>query len=364
MTWSKWIRWICMAWMIAMSAMVYASPAAAQGSAAAERFGMILNDAQIESWLGREARIRHPVMEGLVSKDAATLHFYFSRAYGQRAEGVIATSEKAREKTLRFLPEETVAGVTVYLLPDINDYFIALGSQGRAPEWSAGLTILRDGVILIRLAPRGTTRVEAEMTLAHELNHAALRRYVGENAVPHWFYEGLAMTATDDWNLQRAEVLSTAAMGGRLLDLSGIDEAFGKTGTLVDLAYAQSAHFVSWLAKDFGDDAVRQLIRETSNGVSFDTAFYHAFGRSPKAAFALWRDHMSRGESFLASLFSHDGLFFFISIFAAFALSVALWRRSRLRRERLAAMSNDLPDSSLPPNLRNFGPFAKYSSKE
>ena len=112
---------------------------------------------------------------------------------------------------------------------------------------------MRDGVILIKLAPRGTSRIEPEMTLAHELNHVALRRIARDAYFPHWFYEGLAMTTTDDWNINRAEVLARASMAGKLFDLDGIDDAFGKIGATVELAYAESAHFVSWLAKENGD---------------------------------------------------------------------------------------------------------------
>ncbi len=324
-----------------------------------ETLSLTVDDAQIEKWIGRENRMPHPVVAGLESRDESTLHFYFSKSYGQRAQGVIATAKSAREKTLRFLPAETVENIHVYLLGDINQYFDAVKSDGRAPEWAAGLTLLRDGVILIRLSSNGTSRIEPERTLAHELNHAALRRYSGDHYFPHWFYEGLAMTATDDWNLSRAEAMGKAAMSGQLLDLQEIDAAFGKTGTIVDLAYAESAHFVSWLAKTHGDEAVKKLIEQVASGTAFDEAFKQNFERTPEAACRLWLDSISREESLLASIFSHDGIFFMISVFAAFGLCVALWRRSGNRKRRLAAMNKEIPDTALPENLRNFGPFQK-----
>ena len=342
--------------LILCACIVCPMSAAAQGTEH-ETLEMSVTDSQIEAWLGREHNVNHPVKSGLEKRDEATLHFYFTRQYGQRAESVIATAQKAKEKTLRFLPPETVEDIHVYLLGNINEYFEAQNAKGRAPQWAAGLTILRDGVILIRLAPSGTERIEPERTLAHELNHAALRRFAQDNYFPHWFYEGLAMTATDDWNLSRAETIAKAAMAGHLLDLEGIDIAFGKQGTIVDLAYAESAHFVSWLAKDHGDDAVKKLIHDVASGTPFDDAFTEIFGRSPNAAFTIWRDNMSREKSLFASFFSHDGLFFLISIFAAIALVVALHRRSAIRKRRLAAMNTEIPDTVLPSNLRNFGPF-------
>ncbi|MBQ8035696.1 MAG: hypothetical protein IJ268_01765 [Proteobacteria bacterium] len=352
----KYIINVMLMLLIAISAIAMPLEASAQGTQT-ESLSLHINDAQVEDWLGRESRLQHPVMDGLEKRDASTLHFYFSREYGQRAEAVIATAQKAREKNLRFLPPETLDDVNIYLIGNINMYFDALDSRGRAPNWAAGLTILRDGVILIRLAPNGTAKIEPEMTLAHELNHVALRRFAQNNEFPHWFYEGLAMTATDDWNINRAESLAKAAMAGQLLDLKGIDEAFGKIGTIVDLAYAESAHFVSWLAKEHGDDAVKKLISDVATGTPFDKAFTGAFGRSPDAAFALWHQNMSRGENLLASIFSHDGLFFMISVFAAFGLMAALWRKSTIRKARMNAMNQDISENVLPSNLRSFGPF-------
>ncbi len=344
--------------LMPVSALAQVGPTA-QGSHT-ETFGMAVDDAQIEAWLGRERSLNHPLVDGLEAQDAATLHFYFSREYAQRAKSVIASAEQAREKTLRFLPKETVENIHVYLLGNINTYFEAQNSRGRAPEWAAGLTILHDGVILIRLAPNGATRMEPERTLAHELNHAALRRFSQDNTFPHWFYEGLAMLATEDWGAQRAEVLGRASMAGQLLALDEIDAAFGKTGALVDLAYSQSAHFVSWIATLKGDEGVRTLIREVAMGKPFDDAFFDVYERSPKAAFAIWYDRMSREKSLLASIFSRDGLFFFISLFAAFGLIIALWRKSVVRKRRKANMNQAVPVTALPENLRNFGPFTMY----
>ena len=320
-------------------------------------FGLTVSDEEISSWLQREGEVHHPVMDNLETVDRATLHFYYPREYSQRAESVIVSAESARAMTLRFLPAETVANVHVYLLGSINHYFEALDAPGRAPDWAAGITLLHDGVIIIRLAPSGMVKIEPHMTLAHELNHVALRRFAQDNYFPHWFYEGLAMTATNDWNLDRAETLGRAKMTGNLLDLDGIEEAFGKKGAIVDLAYAESAHFVSWLAKSFGDDAMKKLLQDTATGTPFAQAFSKEYGRSPNAAFALWRDSMAKEESLIASLFSHDGLFFFISLFAAVGLVIALWRKNSVRKARMEATTQDIPKSRLPENLRHFGPF-------
>ncbi|MBQ1267591.1 MAG: hypothetical protein IIY06_12705 [Proteobacteria bacterium] len=327
----------------------------AQTSANAE--AIMVSDAQVEAWMGRESAVKHPAVPHLKRAENATLHFYYDMAYERRALDVIESATMARLKNLRFLPKETVENVHIYLLGDMNAYFRAQNAPGRAPEWAAGLSILRDDVILIRLKSVGTTPIEPSKTLAHELNHVALRRFGGDAFYPHWFYEGLAMLSTDDWNLQRAESLAHASMSGSLLDLPGIEAAFGKTGAIVDLAYAESAHFVSWLAKNNGDDKIKKLIIDVAGGKKFDDAFLEIFGHTPNGAFKIWHDAMSKEESVLASFFSGDAIFFYVSVFAALALTIALIRRRRARRERLESMTSDVSVETLPENLRHFGPF-------
>ena len=360
----RWIKIVFFVFQVMLMGLILPVDVSAQETKSAQgvediAYSMTLDDSKIDEWLGRERRIDHPVIRDLEYRDAATLHFYFSRNYGQRAESVIRTAQSAADKTLRFLPKETVENIHVYLIGDINEYFEALDSNGRAPAWAAGLTILHDGVILIRLSSNGTSRIEPERTLAHELNHAALRRYIQNNYMPHWFYEGLAMLATDDWNQNRYEVISRAAMTGHLLTMDELDPAFGKTGAMVDLAYAQSAHFLRWLDKTYGDESIKKLIAEVAAGKPFDDAFTDSYGRSPKAAYALWHEHMSRDQSILASFFSKDGLFFLISVFAAVGLCFALWRKSAVRKARKESMSQAVPLSDLPEHLRHFEPFNK-----
>ena len=136
-----------------------------------------------------------------------------------------------------------------------------------------------------------------------------------------------------------------------------------KIGATVELAYAESAHFVSWLAKENGDESIKKLIEQTANGQPFDAAFSDIYGRSPRAAFALWHDQMSRDRSLFANVFSPEGIFFIISVFAAIALTIALIRRTSARKQRLAAMAREDSLETLPENLRNFGPFTHSNKK-
>ncbi len=319
--------------------------------------GITITADKIEAWMGREQTVTHPAIPNLKESESATLKFYYETAYERRALDIIKTAPTARLKNMRYLPEKAVSNINVYLLSDLNTYFTAQDAPGRAPDWAAGLSLLGEDVILIRLKSVGNARIEPERTLAHELNHVALRRIAGDAYFPHWFYEGVAMLSTDDWNYDRADTLAKAAMSGHLMNLNEIDEAFGKQGAAVNLAYAESAHFVSWLDKSYGSDKIEKLIKNVADGKPFDEAFFDNFDRSPKAAFATWKDSQSKAQSVIASFLSHDALFFYTAIFAVLALVIALIRKRKSKKARLNNMNVDIPVSTLPENLRNFGPF-------
>ena len=348
-----------LSWLLTLVTCLLLSFAPADGFAqtSANSEAIMITQDQREAWLGREAQTHHPAVPHLKRANNATLHFYYDMAYERRAQAVIESAPMARQRNLRFLPAETLENVHIYLLGDMNSYFRAQKAPGRAPEWASGLSILQDDVILIRLRSVGTTPIEPERTLAHELNHVALRRFGGNAHFPHWFYEGLAMLSTEDWGIKRAESLANASITGQLLDLPGIEEAFGKTGAIVDLAYAESAHFLSWLAKTNGDEKIKKLIVAVAGGKKFDDAFLEIFDHTPNASFAIWHEKLSKDQSVLASFFSGDAIFFYVSIFAVLALSIALVRRNRVRKARLQNMSADVPLETLPENLRHFGPF-------
>ena len=72
---------------------------------------------------------------------------------------------------------------------------------------------------------------------------------------------------------------------------------------------------------------------------------------------------MSRDRSLFANVFSPEGIFFIISVFAAIALTIALIRRTSARKQRLAAMAREDSLETLPENLRNFGPFTHSNKK-
>lgn len=318
---------------------------------------MMVSDDQAEAWFGQKTALNHPVVPHLKYEEKESLHFYYEIAYERRAQAVIHSASSARHKNLRFLPSETLNDIHIYLLANMNTYFREQKVPERAPAWASGLSILRDDVILIRLQSVGITPIEPERTLAHELNHVALRRFTGSAYIPHWFYEGLAMLSTEDWGIKRAETLTHASMSGQLLDLPAIEAAFGKTGAIVDLAYAESAHFVAWLAQTHGDEAIKNLILALADGQKFDDAFLEIFDHTPNASFAIWYENMSKNESRLFTLFSGDAIFFYVSLFAALALVIALIRRRRSRKERLQNMSANISVNTLPENLRHFGPF-------
>lgn len=335
--------------LVSLSGSVYA-----QGlSPSSESHILHFNEQMMGSWLGREGRVTHPVVKGLVEKHVNSLNFYYDPNFEARAEAVMASSATARQMTMQFLPESYVSNVHIYLLADINQYFVALGGVGRAPAWAAGLAILRDGVILIRLKPNSASLIEPERTLAHELNHVALKRMTNDNPLPHWFYEGFAMLSTEKWNIHRAEILAHASMTDRILPFSKITKSFPEKGATVDLAYAQSSHFVSWLVKQWGEHTFKQFLAKLAAGDEFNEAFKAQYGLALSSAQMEWRNGLVEKNSWFAPLITAGSIIAFLGAIVVVALGIMRQKR----RKRALRQPDNLPRELLPQNLRHFGPF-------
>ncbi|MFA5624771.1 MAG: peptidase MA family metallohydrolase [Bradymonadales bacterium] len=305
------------------------------------------------TWLLREGRVEHPAVAGLSKVEANKLYFYVDPNYELRAQSVIQSSASAREMTMRYLPESFVSDVHIYLLGDINQYFEGLGEKARAPSWAAGLAILSDGVILIRLKPTTASLIEPERTLAHELNHIALKRMSNNNPLPHWFYEGFAMLSTEKWNIHRAEILAHASMTGRIFAFDKISNSFPAQGAAVDLAYAQSSHFVSWIVKQWGEANFKRFLERIAAGTAFKDAFRSQYGVALASAEMEWRSGLEKKNSWFAPLLTITSILMFLG--AVIVLGLGIMRQKR--RKRALKQPDALPREALPKNLRHFGPF-------
>jgi hypothetical protein len=158
------------------------------------------------------------------------------------------------------------------------------------PEWSGAIAYPDAGMIVLALNNRIGAPVEDLGTvLEHELSHFALRRAIGDAAVPRWFSEGIAIQQSERSSIRRFWLVWLAARGGSLLPLESI-ERYPDEPHQINLAYAQAADFVGFLIRREGWLGVRIALREMAGeGAPFEEAFDEAFRDSPGSLESAWR---------------------------------------------------------------------------
>lgn len=146
--------------------------------------------------------------------------------------------------------------------------------------------------------------------LTHELSHLVLGakfRAAGAD-LPRWLDEGMAQYVAGDWEFdidwaaQQGQIMEGAAASGRIVPIEQLDSLFSGDRSEVQLAYAQSYSFVSYLASTYGQRNLRIFLDGAARpeatpgqgparpGVTLDGAARMAFGAGMPQLEAAWRD--------------------------------------------------------------------------
>ncbi len=308
----------------------------------------------------QDARDAHgfPMMdlEGLESFETTHLKAWAVPQAAVAMEKLVGNKgEQVRARIYSDLGLEEEAPIRVLFLPDLNDYFRRRNMKPRAPHWAVGLAIPSESTILVKW---GRTEagpwVALEPTFIHEMAHMALDRAVDakgihidgaiekhtsptakhQRIIPRWLHEGFAIAQAGEWSLERSTVLMQAGLRGRIIPLPDLHQGFPADGFDVELAYAQSYHFVLHLREQYGQRALAPLIKHMSEGHDFEAAFAKAYGRSFRIEERAWRDHLNVAYTWIPIITGSSTIWFLGGI-----IFVLAWRRRRKeRKERLEAM--------------------------
>lgn len=215
----------------------------------------------------------------------------------------------------------------------------------RAPGWAAGVAYPDLGLVVLDGLAAGRTG-DIRAVLRHEVAHVALGRVARESRMPRWFTEGFAIVHAGEWSLSRSAVLARAVGQDALIPVEELGGGWPSSPTDVDLAYAQSASLVAFLAGQDEGLALRRLVAGLGEGLEFDAAIRVAY-RQPLAGVELdWKRSLQARWGFVPVLLDNNLLWI-----AAAGLSVLAWLRvravSRRRLRELAASEVLAP----PPDL-------------
>lgn len=204
------------------------------------------------------------------------------------------------------------------------------------PTWVAGFASgTRDIVIFpqrIGTSPDAYPYDSLESVVWHEVVHLALSLAAGNNPLPRWFHEGVAMSVESGWGVtNQLQLLAAASANPGLGDLRRLFASDSQPETA--LGYLLAAALVADLQERHGPAVPGAIAGRVANGESFADAFSAETGRTPDAAAAdAWAGYR-RWTRWIPVLTSAASLWVGILGLAIIAF-VVRWRK-RAQRRRL-----------------------------
>ncbi len=233
---------------------------------------------------------------------------------------------------------------------------VILAQEGSAeavhvPPWVAGYARPERGelVLLPARSPRFPDS-SLEDLLRHEVAHVLVGRASGQQPLPRWFHEGVALIAGLAWGLEEQTRLASVLLRGGQVPLSEVDRRFGGSEAEVRSAYTLAGAFVRDLLRQHGREVVGAILSGVAAGLPFEEAFARATGTTLAAAEATFWERQTFWYRWVPFLSSSVVLWILITLLALWAIR----RRRRRDAARLAAweveeearvsdLSGDLP---------------------
>ena len=171
-----------------------------------------------------------------------------------------------------------------------------------------------------------------ESVVWHEVVHLALSAQAGNQSLPRWFHEGVAMSVEKGWGVTSQVRLLLAAGGSAgLADLNRLFDSQAQPETAT--AYLLAAALVSDLRQRHGAAVPGVIADRVGRGLAFAEAFARETGETPdEAAARTWQTYR-RWTSWIPIVTGTFSLWIGILTLAVAAFLATLRKRWRRRRQ-------------------------------
>lgn len=274
-----------------------------------------------------------------VTFDSPRFHLVASERAEQPARALAPELEQLRDEVAQLIGRDWKGSTEVRVALGREEYEAMALPGSRPPGWAVALAWPDANVVLVDARTIATS--EGKTTLRHELVHIALGR-LGKGW-PRWFQEGVAQMVTHERQF-RTEHYSTMAIAiatNRLYPFEALREGFPERPQDVEVAYAQSSEFVTFLFARHGPEQFGELIDLMGQGVIFEQAFARAFHTSLDLEEHAFVEHVAMRYPWWPVLFMSGSLLWTIAsvlMVAAFIRrrrAVAAHRENQKRLEQL-----------------------------
>jgi hypothetical protein len=180
------------------------------------------------------------------------------------------------------------------------------------------------------------------ITLKHELCHLLLHEHINTGNLPKWLDEGVCQWASDGIGEilidQSWSGLDAAILSDQTLRLGRLEKQFPRSRASLMLAYEQSKSVVVFMDRQYGRQAILNLLGDLKNGQAFEAALYQNLSLSTDQLENEWLNHMERTSPWLVFLANN---IYGILFFGAAVLSMIGFVRLLLRKKAYARMEDD-----------------------
>ena len=263
-----------------------------------------------------------------------TVH-YVSR-HESLAKASLTILKEARQKIATHLKLSADTAASVILVPSKDQFYERI-----SPKFGhlrvLGVANSEEGQILINLSKLLPGSHDPLVdTLTHEMTHIMLRLYERENGVrlPRWFHEGVSSWLGRIFPLHPEEdrQLRAAANQSTLIPFYELDHSFPEFRSDSQLAYLQSEHFIRYLVRQHGEDAIARILKAFAGQGELRTAVPDALRVDIIDEENKWRKSIKSRFPLLSIITNYMSLW----TAGAFLTLVSFWLYRR-RRKRLFA---------------------------
>ena len=195
---------------------------------------------------------------------------------GNRAKEMKMILESSYQKISGFLADSLTQVVSVYLV-DSDEEFRSLVGEG-FPDWGIGCAVPSQNLIVLKSPLHFDYHRPLSELVTHELAHIFLGNLAKGVAIPRWLDEGFAMHQSQEWQIGQDISVARALLTGSILRLSQIESVNAFRESKAQLAYTESFLAVSYLANEYGEGAIRELVDYLASGTNIDLAFLKTIG--------------------------------------------------------------------------------------
>lgn len=197
-------------------------------------------------------------------------------------------------------------------------------------------------LIVIDYSRMSTRPFNLSITLKHELCHLLLHDHINSGHLAKWLDEGICQWVSDGI----AEILidkswsglDAAIVAGQTLRLSRLAERFPGDKMSLMLAYEQSKSVVAFIDRQFGKQAILNILSDLKNGETLETASIQSLSITITELEKQWLTEIESTPRWLIFLANNIyGILFFL----AAVLTVVGFIRVLVRRKAYAKWEED-----------------------